>query len=276
MSERNPFQQNPKEQQLPCEEWEALLVDALDGTLEAVDKAAFDTHGRDCPLCAEMLAQAKQGREWMQFLQEEPPVPADLVSRILDRTSGASLPQLAVAGAVPVTLPVAHFTMRRSFKDARMLMTAAMAFFSIALTLNMLGIRIDTLRMADLKPSTMQMNIARQFYGAKKQMVSYYENLRLVYEVESKMREFRQDVNTEQNTQPSKDEKQKSNPAGDAHKNGGRLSTPKAPVTPQAVFYGEPLRASLESPQSFVEVRSNEVQEVVVEQEADQAERSLV
>lgn len=275
MSERNPFQQNPKGP-LQCEEWEALLVDALDGTLEAVDKAAFDTHGRDCSMCAEMLAQAKQGREWMQFLHEEPPVPADLVSRILDRTSGASLPQLAAAGAAPVVLPVTHFTMRRSFKDARMLMTAAMAFFSIALTLNMIGIRVDTLRMADLKPSTLQMNIARQFYGAKKQMVSYYENLRLVYEVESKMREFRQDVNTEQNSQPSKDEKQRNNPAGDAHKNGGRLTAPKAPVAPQAVFYGEPARASLDSPQSFVEVKSNEVQEVAVEQEADQAERSLV
>jgi len=205
MSERNPFQQNQKGP-LQCEEWEALLVDALDGTLRAEDSAVFATHGKDCPMCAEMLAQAKQGQEWMKFLQEEPPVPVDLVSRILDRTSGASLPQLAVAGmAQPVPQPMVHFTSRRTFRDARMLMTAAMAFFSLALTLNLFGFRLDTLRMADLKPSALQTTVARQFYGAKKQMVSYYENIRLVYEVETQMRKWRQDVESEPNTQPSKD-----------------------------------------------------------------------
>jgi hypothetical protein len=153
MSERNPFQQNQKGP-LQCEEWEALLVDALDGTLRAEDTAVFTAHGKDCPMCAEMLARAKQGQEWMKFLQEEPQVPADLVARILDRTSGASLPQLAIAGAAQtVPQPMAHFTTRRTFRDARMLMTAAMAFFSIALTLNLIGVRLDTLRMADLKPS---------------------------------------------------------------------------------------------------------------------------
>ena len=279
MSERNPFQQNPGGQ-LPCEEWEALLADALDGTLKATDQAAFNLHGKDCPLCAEMLAQAKRGREWMQFLQEEPPVPADLVTKILDRTSGATLPQLAVAGAAqPMALPVGQFNMRRSFKDARMLMTAAMAFFSIALTLNLIGIRLDTLRMADLKPAALQMNIARQFYGAKKQMVSYYENLRLVYEVESKMRELRQDANTEQNTQPRKDEKQQSNPQGDTHKTGGKLQAPKAPVEPKIVMWGEPVLASLHGEKIDDGIddleRSKEVHGVVVKKEADQAERSL-
>ena len=167
MSERNPFQQNPAQPHekgsLPCEEWEALLADALDGTLAAEDAAVFTAHGNDCPMCAEMLAQAKQGQEWMRFLQEEPPAPADLVSKILGRTSGATLPQLAVAGAVqPMAPQISHFAMRRSFRDSRMLMTAAMAFFSIALTLNLIGVRLDSLSMADLKPSTLQMNIARQ------------------------------------------------------------------------------------------------------------------
>ena len=67
MSERNPFQQNPAQPHekgsLACEEWEALLVDALDGTLAVEDAAVFTTHGNECPMCAEMLAQAKQGQE---------------------------------------------------------------------------------------------------------------------------------------------------------------------------------------------------------------------
>jgi hypothetical protein len=285
MSERNPFQQNPAQPHekgsLPCEEWEALLADALDGTLAAEDAAVFTAHGNDCPMCAEMLAQAKQGQEWMRFLQEEPPAPADLVSKILGRTSGATLPQLAVAGAVqPMAPQISHFAMRRSFRDSRMLMTAAMAFFSIALTLNLIGVRLDSLSMADLKPSTLQMNIARQFYGARKQMVSYYENIRFVYEVESKMRELRQDADSEQKTQPRRDEKQQPSPQGDGHKTGGRLQSPKNLMPPKTVIWGQPTLASLDRPIDGAasmphDEKRVEVTVLAVKRKADQAERSL-
>jgi hypothetical protein len=278
MSERNPFQQNPKGQ-LPCEEWEALLADALDGTLAADDTAVFTAHGKDCPMCAEMLAQAKQGQEWMKFLHEEPAAPADLVTKILGRTSGASLPQLAVAGAaVPIAPQLTHFSMRNSFRDSRILMTVAMAFFSIALTLNLAGIRLDSLRMADLKPSVLQTNLARQFYGAKKQMVSYYESLRLVYEVESKMRELRRDADTQQNTQPRKEENQPATPQGNGHKTGGKLQEPRN-LAPPAVLRGQPVLASLEHSKDEAQ-DENKILEVTilavnVKEETDQAERSL-
>ena len=280
MSERNPFQQNQKGP-LECEEWEALLVDALDGTLKAEDSAVFATHGKDCPMCAEMLAQAKQGQEWMKFLHEEPPAPADLVSKILGSTSGAALPQLAVAGVPqPVASPIAHFAMRRAFRDSRILMTAAMTFFSLALTFNMMGLHLDSLRMADLKPSTLQNNIARQFYGVKKQMVSYYEGLRLVYEVESKMRELRQDAESEQKAQPSKDEKQKTSPQGDGHKTGGKSQAPKSLMPPPTVMWGQPVLACLDERNAGTLLtprneKNVEVNVVVVYQDADQAERSL-
>jgi hypothetical protein len=39
-----------------------------------------------------------------------------------------------------------------------------------------------------------QASVSRSFYGTKKQVVSFYENLRVVYEVESKMREMRRDT----------------------------------------------------------------------------------
>jgi hypothetical protein len=161
--------------------------------------------------------------------------------------------------------------MRRSFKDARMLMTAAMAFFSIALTLNLIGIRVDSLRMADLKPAALQNTIARQFYGAKKQMVSYYENLRLVYEVETKMQELRRDADTQPNTQPKKDQK----PQGDVHKNGGRLQTPKSAAPAAVVMWGEPVLASLHDHGAQREEKSVEVSDLAAKNEADQAERSL-
>jgi hypothetical protein len=291
MSERNPFQQNPAHPPsgpLQCEEWEALLADALDGTLAAEDTAVFTAHGRDCPMCAEMLAQAKQGQEWMKFLHEEPSAPADLVEKILGRTSGAAMPQLAVAGpAAPLITPhIAHFNMRNSFRDSRILMTAAMAFFSIALTLNLVGIHLTSLRAADLKPSALQTNLTRQFFDAKKQMVSYYERLRVVYEVETKVRELRRDADSEQqNAKPRKDDKQQGSPQSNGHKNGG--SRLQGPRNLEPVMCGQPMLARLEHSRTpehpkaggtgmQAEVKNFEEKVLFsVNEKADQAERSL-
>jgi hypothetical protein len=70
----------------------------------------------------------------------------------------------------------------------RMAMTAAMAFFSIALTLNLTGVRLSELRASDLKPSS----ILRSCYEAKAKVVRYSDNLRVVYELESRVRDLQQ------------------------------------------------------------------------------------
>jgi hypothetical protein len=68
----------------------------------------------------------------------------------------------------------------------RLAMTAAMAFFSIALTLNLTGVRLTDLKASDLKP----VNLKRSFYQADASVVRYYENLRVVYELESRVRDL--------------------------------------------------------------------------------------
>ena len=72
---------------LRCDEWENLLADALDGTLSAADRAAFTRHQNECALCAQMFKETDQGKAWMQYLTVEPEVPADLLGKILARTS---------------------------------------------------------------------------------------------------------------------------------------------------------------------------------------------
>src|ERR1700744_4850525 len=79
----------------------------------------------------------------------------------------------------------------RRFLEPRLLMTAAMAFFSIALTLNLTGIRLSELRAQDFEPSRVKATLTRQFYSTNAQVTKYYENLRLVYEMESRVRELR-------------------------------------------------------------------------------------
>jgi hypothetical protein len=199
---------------LRCDEWENLIADALDGTLNAADAAAFARHHGECPLCAQMLKETKQGKEWIEYLAAEPEVPADLLQKILTRTSGrsASGEESSVAPGVPlpvravpvrsawhrVVLPV----VRQAF-EPRLMMTAAMAFFSIALTLNLTGIKLTEVRAADLRPSRMRATLTRQYYSTNEQVMKYYENLRLVYEMEARVRELRRSTEAEPSSRPS-------------------------------------------------------------------------
>jgi hypothetical protein len=259
MSERNPFEQHPKSderghgpgRELRCEEWEALLADALDGLMPAADSTSFEAHSHECAACAGLLAQSRQGQEWLRFLVGEPEMPGDLMDRILSRTSGAVAERpLAVYGApIPAGPNLMVLPKRRFVWDTRLMMTAAMAFFSIALTLNLAGVRLTQLRLADLTPASIESNLTRQFYGAKSQMVRYYDNLRFVYEVESKMRELRRDEDTQR---PATQQEQKapapqSAPAnggssGNSHKNGGKLE-PSPAVPPPDVILGPKMLA---------------------------------
>ena len=100
MMDRHPFKDKP-ENGVRCEEWEAWLAESLDGNLPEKAKAAFEAHGHSCPLCSELLTRAAEGRDWMQYLQEEPHVPPALVGKILDQTTGAGGAAVP-GGAAPV------------------------------------------------------------------------------------------------------------------------------------------------------------------------------
>jgi hypothetical protein len=186
---------------LRCDEWENLLADALDGTLSAADAAAFSRHHRECVLCAQMLKETEQGRSWMKYLAVEPEVPADLLQKILARTSGGLQPGVAVpAISLPARRPAWHRVMLpavRQVMEPRLMMTVAMAFFSIALTLNLAGVKLTDLRASDFQPSRLRANITRQYYSTNEQVTKYYKNLRLVYEMESRVRELRRTTDTE-------------------------------------------------------------------------------
>jgi hypothetical protein len=75
----------------------------------------------------------------------------------------------------------------------RFAMTAAMAFFSLALTLNLAGVKLSSVRAADLKPA----NLRKSFWSANNQVVRYYDNLRVVYELESRVKEMQKDSDAE-------------------------------------------------------------------------------
>ncbi len=69
----------------------------------------------------------------------------------------------------------------------RLAMTAAMAFFSIALTLNLVGVRLRDLRAANLSFSALKRTVA----DADASAARLFQNNHAVYQVESRLNELR-------------------------------------------------------------------------------------
>jgi hypothetical protein len=211
-----------------CAHCEAMLADASDGTLSAADQAIFDRHIATCDVCSEMFADAQRGAALLSMLKPHRPEPsAALLVRIFAQTSvaqtsgatasvpegHAALPHLVLAPApVPVmgignvipfpAHPARRFNLRaigQTMLQPRLAMTAAMAFFSIALTLNLTGVHLNELRASDLKPA----NIERNLSDANARAVRYYENLRVVYELESRVRDLQHANDNDSPSTPS-------------------------------------------------------------------------
>jgi len=72
---------------MQCTEFDALLSQAIDGTLSGERLTAFEAHGRECKMCGPLLQEAEAGRSWLKSLDEVEP-PEDLVTNILVRTTG--------------------------------------------------------------------------------------------------------------------------------------------------------------------------------------------
>lgn len=200
-----------------CAQCEAMLADALDGTLTPDEQALFESHMAICGPCSSMLADAQRGAAWLEMLRDpRPEPPAGLLDRILAQTNNLLPAQGLGHTAIPVPASAAVFAsssmphgvvlpfrqrftegFRRNFSghallQPRLAMTAAMAFFSIALTMNLTGVHLSELRPADLKPSS----IKQTFYSAKARSVRYYEGLRVVYELESRVHDLQSDSDT--------------------------------------------------------------------------------
>jgi hypothetical protein len=234
------------------------LADALDGLLRPEDEATFAAHMASCPACAAMFEEARRGREWLEFLSAEPEVPADLLDRILAKTGPGKTPALGLAGGAGVIVPMPPAWQRpgvagfiRRFAEPRLLMTAAMAFFSIALTLNLTGVRLTSLHMADLRPTAIRSFMERRLTMASTPIIRYYDHLRLVYEVESRMRELRRSTGEgSPDGEPQKNDAAPSTP-GESHQNpgrkdgGSRIDLPQQSVSPAPIESNEMFESSL-------------------------------
>lgn len=217
---------------LDCMTWEVLLADALDGLLAADEQILFDAHVQSCPACAKLLSEASRGREWLEFLAPEPEIPAGLVDRILAQTGPthedegrmAACPENALPKAPELWQQPGFMGWLTSRFEPRLMMTAAMAFFSLALTLNLSGIRITQMHAADFTMENLRALMERRIETASTPLVRYYDHLKLVDQVQVQMRGLRRESPAE--------EEQEAAPSNRRHNNPLPGQTRQIPPTP--------------------------------------------
>jgi hypothetical protein len=202
---------------MQCSEFDALLADALDQTLKGAQLESFQGHAQSCAICGPLLAEATQGRRWLKRMVEAEP-PVDLVQNILLATTGISTARLASGAAMAEQIGVLDrlrdwaslllSPVTAAMRQPRFVMSFGMAFFSLSISLSVAGVKVSDVRHVDLRPSA----VKRTYYETSGKVVKYYENIRFVYEIESRVREFKRATAPAEPVHEEKnDEKHKNN-----------------------------------------------------------------
>lgn len=201
---------------MQCTEFDALLGDAMDEMLSGATLESFRAHGRSCAICGPLWAEAQEGRRWLKSLEDvEPPV--NLVNNILIATTGLDTARLrAQAAQAPQTSVIDRFRgMLDTFvspvwalaRQPRFVMSFGMAFFSLSVALSVAGVKVNDLAHVDLRPSA----IRRSYYETSGRVQKYYENIRFVYEIESRVREFKRATTPAEPAPEEENNKQRKN-----------------------------------------------------------------
>lgn len=185
---------------MQCSEFELLLTDAIDGVLTGARLDRFQAHARGCEACGPLLAEAEAGRNWLKDLTEVEP-PANLVNNILASTTGVDTQRLRTAA--PARQPRVSWWehVQASFlepfwsvvRQPRFAMSFGMAFFALSVGLTVAGVKPSDIRSLDLRPTA----IRHSYYNTQARVVRYYDNVKVVYQLQSMLHELRRNAPAE-------------------------------------------------------------------------------
>ncbi|HLK21729.1 MAG TPA: zf-HC2 domain-containing protein [Bryobacteraceae bacterium] len=169
---------------MTCAELEILLCDYVDGTLRAAERSALESHLAGCSACSELAKDVAGVTAFIETVAPAEP-PAELLTRILH--------------VLPNGRPVAE---KRSWwkklfggwvhgmLQPRYVMGMAMTVLSFSMIAKFAHIEPRQLRPADLDPVKIWASIDDRAHRMWDRSVKYYDNLRLVIEIQSRLKEW--------------------------------------------------------------------------------------
>ena len=171
-----------------CEQTEARLSDYLDGLLESAEQSAFDHHVNACPRCTPLVAGVSHVLGSLHRLEQVEPSPR-LVNSILTVTQG------------PQTWRNAKRWLR-SLQSPRFIYSAASVAATIIVLLTASGFSWRKPKLADLSPAMIYRNADRYAQLTYARTVKFVSDLRVVYEIQSRINDIDQNPALREETIP--------------------------------------------------------------------------
>lgn len=157
-----------------CVQVEERLSDYLDNALAPEERAEFREHLDACPRCAPLLAQVSHVTASLRTLELEPAPPL-LVSRILDQTLGPRKAKREWLSWIPVL-----WQPRFATGVVTVLATVLIIFHAA-------GVKPSQLTASDFNPVNIYRSADRHAHLAFARSVRYVNDLRVVYEIQSRL-----------------------------------------------------------------------------------------
>jgi len=175
-----------------CEQTEARLSDYLDGLLGPAEKRAFDIHVNACERCTPLVASVSSLLSDLHSMKplETPP---HLVYSILDKTLG---PREAAKGWRGV------FGWLRGFASPRFAYSAVSVVATFAVLATASGFSWRKPKLADLSPVTIYHKADGQAHRVYAHSLKFVTDLRVVYEIQSRLKQDSDLPATQENTVP--------------------------------------------------------------------------
>jgi len=168
-----------------CFELETLLCDYVDGTLAPGPRSEAERHLAQCPGCAEMARDAAAVVALTERAADVEP-PAQLVTRILFDL--AAQREKALEKRQGPLMVFRHLL--GPVLQPRFAMGMAMTILSLAMLARAARIDVRQLSLSDLDPVRIWRNVDDRTHRSWSRAVKFYESLRFVYEIRSRLTEL--------------------------------------------------------------------------------------
>ena len=186
---------------MTCAELEILVCDYVDGTLSPEQRAEVERHLDGCPECAELARDSAAAVAFMERAAEVEP-PPELITKILYDAPWAK----EKSGASSLLARLRRWA--QPMRQPRFVMGALMTLLSFSMLSRYLPMR--QLKAADLRPAAVWATLDDGAQRAWARTVKYYENLKVVYQIQGLLREWQQQEDEQQPApvaQPTVDER---------------------------------------------------------------------
>jgi Putative zinc-finger len=160
-----------------CDQTEARISDYLDGAMSNAQEAALTAHVSGCAHCRELLSTVKGLIKELRNI-DQVEAPAQLIYSILDQTLGPRLTPWQVFAK-----------WLRGLTALKFVYGAGSVMATCVILLGAWGGSLRKPKLADFKPANVYLSVERKAHRAYANSVKYVSELRVVYEIQSRLRQ---------------------------------------------------------------------------------------